>query len=254
MKLLFDCTSSANNLQTGWIKTRIYGRDVFNADRSAGIKELVQKAAIEHTQNSPLFWDIEHWNPFEQYEDRFIEIVEWTREVRSDLRQGFYGLFPVRNYWGPVQKHLKLEPNNYDFWVQQNSRYSKSRDDNGRFNARGLADMVDCICPSIYTFYSNADSPRFPLGDLWKEYAIAMIAEARKYQGPVYPWIMPRYHPDKHPDMEPLGDDVFLSQIETILTYADGIVIFDDKASKIPYDCEPIMQQIATRNSVGEFE
>lgn len=245
MKLLFDVSGSANAAQDGWVKFRVYDRDLYNADRTRGDKLLVQKLASAHT-TGPLIWDIEHWNPI-KYEKQLIEIIDWVREVRPDLRTGFYGLLPERNYWGPVQHALGLMPNSYDSWVQHNARLSRGRADNGQFTDRGISDAVDFVCPSLYTFYSNSDSPAWKHEDLWHHYARVTIDEARKYQKPIYPFIWPHFHPSVHPKTEAMSEAAFIAQIETVLTFADGVCIWDDGAIKPRFNSEAIMRTTALK-------
>ncbi len=168
MKLLFDTTDVTNAAQSGWTKFRLYDRNFYSADMTRGIKEAVQKLAVAHTVG-PMIWDVEIW-ALPQYEHRLIEIVDWAREVRPDLRQGFYSLIPQTNYWAPVHHKLGTVPEEYAAWTQANSRLARSRGADGRFVSRGLVDAVDFVCPSLYTFYSNQDQPAWPrslLRGLW---------------------------------------------------------------------------------------
>ncbi len=250
-KLLFDTTDVANAAQAGWTKFRLYDRYFYNADRSRGVKELVQKLALSHTVG-PMIWNIEIWS-LPQHEKQLIEIIDWTREVRPDIRQGFYALIPKTNFWGPVQHKLGLVPNSYDSWLQVNARLARGRGDDGRFVSRGLVDAVDFVCPSIYTFYNATDGGAYNLEELWHEFARITIEQARKYQKQVYPFLWPHLHPSSHPDMPAMSEAAFRLQLETTLKNADGVCVWDDGSLKPKFDCIPLMQEFATRNSAGEF-
>ena len=245
MKSLFDVSGSANTAQPGWTKFRVIDRGFYTPDRTRGVKADVQAIALAHT-TGPIIWNIEHW-PVPAEQDKFIEIINWVREVRPDLRQGIYSLIPVRNYWGPVQHALGLRPNSYDAWLRQNAVLAEDG---------GLANYVDFTCPSLYTFYNSTDSPAFNLEELWHDFARLTIVEAKKYKKPVYPFIWPRFHPSAHPTMPPMRETAFVAQLETVLTHADGVCVWDDGAQKIKFDysVEQIMREIAKRNIAGEFE
>ena len=250
-KLLIDASGSANPGQDGWIKHRVYDRDFYNTDNSRGVRELVHKLALAHDVG-PMIWNIERWHPL-IYAERLIEIIDWAREVRPGLRQGYYGILPERNYWGPVQRHLGVTKNSVAAWQQNNELIARHLDASGKQVLRGLVDAVDFVCPSIYTFYFGKD------GDgnhekYWNPYAAANIEEARKCMKPVYPFICPHLHPSAHPTAPPMSEEFFRSQIHTCLLYADGVVIWDNAAYPIPFNSVPLMNEFAVRNAAGDFD
>ena len=71
-------------------------------------------------------------------------------------------MLPIRNYWAPVRGDSAAISD----WQAENRRLQR------------LADAVDIIFPSLYTFYDD------PAG--WVTYAVANIKEARSYGKPVY--------------------------------------------------------------------
>ena len=99
------------------------------------------------------------------------DIADWVHEADSDLTIGYYGVIPQRDYWSFV------DPNRSEELAELQLR-------NEKFAA--LAEHVDVLFPSLYTFYNQPEN--------WKVYAKGMIAEAKKYNKPVYAFIWPQYH------------------------------------------------------------
>jgi len=156
---------------------------------------------------TPICLDIEHWSLTGSEETvtaniaRYIAVVDLMRDERPELDFGYYGTLPVRNYWAPVGN------NGMDEWRKQNERLMQ------------LADHVDVVFPSIYTFYENQDG--------WETYAKANIEQARMYNKPVYPFLWPEYHPS---NAALAGTDVtgdyWSRQLEVCKNFADGLVIW----------------------------
>ncbi|MCE7886472.1 MAG: hypothetical protein DYH13_03090 [Alphaproteobacteria bacterium PRO2] len=125
-----------------------------------------------------LVLDIEHWHlrtsqTYQQNQDsidKYIAVAEIVNEVRPDLEFGFYGVMPVRDYWTPVLNN----PANMAAWQALNDQ------------AGQIAEHVDMIFPSIYTFYDDLAG--------WKKYAEANLLEALQHGKPVYPYMWSQYH------------------------------------------------------------
>lgn len=155
--------------------------------------------------------DIEHW-PFldrdkkfdEKTIDKYIKVAQWFRKENPTVRLGFYALPPVRNYhaviWNTDGKEMPQ-------WQAQNKQLDR------------LAKHVDVLFPSLYTFEDDADR--------WVRYAKWNIAEARRYGKPVYPFLMPRFHPSAHRVKDKyIGADFWKTQLDTCRKFADGVVIW----------------------------
>jgi hypothetical protein len=125
-----------------------------------------------------LVLDIEHWHlrtsqTYQQNQasiDKYIAVAEIVNEMRPDLEFGFYGLMPVRDYWTPVLNN----PANVAAWKALNDQVGQ------------IAEHVDLIFPSIYTFYDNMAG--------WKVYAEANLLEAVQHGKPVIPYMWAQYH------------------------------------------------------------
>ena len=86
--------------------------------------------------------------------ERYVSLLQTFREaVPSAVRLGLYSMVPVRNLRAPVRGN----PSKIKSW----------RDDNQRLQP--IADLVDIIFPSLYTFYDD------PVG--WVTYAKANISQ-----------------------------------------------------------------------------
>ena len=109
--------------------------------------------------------------------DKLITVVRTLKQgVRAagntTMKFGFYMLLPIRNFLAPTMK--ASQPDRWEKWMAQNEQM------------RRLAAEVDVVFPSLYTISENRAD--------WITFAQANIAEARKYNKPVIPFIWPQYH------------------------------------------------------------
>lgn len=156
--------------------------------------------------------DIEHWPLHGDDQEvgrsiqKFITVLNWFKEAAPGLTVGFYGAPPIRDYWraakGPASKE-------WGAWKHENDAL------------RSLADAVDTLYPSLYTFYSDQEG--------WVRFARAQIEEARRYgKGkPVYVFLWPQYH-DSNRTLAGtyLPVDYWRLELETARQYADGIILW----------------------------
>lgn len=149
--------------------------------------------------------DIEHWHladpPPEEIErniSRYISVVDAFRHHMPGTRLGFYGMIPVRNYWAPVKRQVSALAR----WHNENRRLQR------------LADSVDIIFPSLYTFENDLDA--------WTAYAMANIEQAKQYGKPVHAFLWPQFHKSRHT----IGAPFWRAQLETVYQHADGLVIW----------------------------
>ncbi len=125
--------------------------------------------------------------------------ADWVRSQNPAIRLGLYRILPERSY-GPY---------NNPKWINRNQHFTE------------LARHFDVIFPSLYAFYDNPEQ--------WKEFAIANIAEARKYGKPVYPFISPQFHEGTVvPGLAStfINGEFWRTQLEICYKYADGAVIW----------------------------
>ena len=114
-------------------------------------------------------------------------IVDWLKDERPELKVAFYGIMPLRDYWIPVTYQSKF---NSDQWWRESelAKWTPAlvawQDANDYL--KPLAEKVDYILPSLYTFYDDPDS--------WQLYADWNIAEAQRYGKPVVPVLNPQYN------------------------------------------------------------
>jgi hypothetical protein len=181
-------------------------------------KAEVQKLAEAHSFRLPAILNIEHW-PLPEHIGRYIDVVNWWREIRPDIRVGYYSMLPYRNYWAPVLRALN-QRNSFTAWQNQNE------------TLKSLSEVVDFVCPSLYTFYEDKQSGLdYSHNTLWEVYAKENIVESRRYNKPVYPFIWPRFHiSNQLVGMQYLGDDFLRRQIQVCIEFADGCIIWDDPA------------------------
>jgi hypothetical protein len=134
--------------------------------------------------------DIEHWPiDIRKVEPevaakslaRMAKIVDWMRAAEPSLRLGFYRLMPIRDVNVATDGTLK----EYQAWTRANA-FVRNGHVRGEAVAEGLADKVDVVFPSLYTFRTDPNA--------WRKYAVANLEEARKFNKQVYPFIWPTYH------------------------------------------------------------
>jgi hypothetical protein len=180
--------------------------------------------------------DIEHWptsgDPAVVAESvrKLALVADTMHNVKPDLILGIYRMLPDRDYFTPV-----LHENNtpeFQAWEAANAQLDE------------LAEHVDVIFPSIYTFYPDyfADgSPRLAERDRWVEYATENLLQARRYGKPVVAFNMPIYHggggttdpssPDfRYWKFQPISGDFWKLILDTTYQYADSMAIFDSSS------------------------
>jgi len=223
--LLIDGRMQSGESVPGWPSVFIYGHDQFTLEPT---KELVQQFAEQHSERLPVIIDLEHW-PLPAQQDKYIEVVDWWREARPDLRIGYYSMVPSGNYWAAIIATTG-DISQMKVWAQANAQLARKRDFLGRFTHRGLADVVDFVCPSLYMAYIGLDQYNNNHSQLWFDaYAPATIIEARKYQKQIYPFICPRVHPGNQAGdaNKYIGDDLLREQIKWCIENTDGCIVWD---------------------------
>lgn len=171
------------------------------------VRELAREAA---QKKYPLVIDIEHWplrgddNVIGESIKKYLKVLEWVRFEAPHAELGFYGIVPARDYWRAIKKQTDEE---YIEWQSENERL------------KPLADKVDIVFPSLYTFYNDRSG--------WEKYALAQIRESRRYGKKVYVFLWPQFHEsNKILEGKFLHPDFWKLQLETALQHADGIVIW----------------------------
>jgi len=163
---------------------------------------------------SPTVIDIEHW-PIQRATkaeiqasvQKYLAVMDGLRKGAPNTRFGYYGMVPIRDYWRAIKGPADPE---YKQWQAENDAL------------QALADSVDILFPSIYTFYTDRKG--------WETYAIEQIREARLLAKgkPVYAFLWPNYHDsNKLLGGSPLPADFWQFELETMKRHADGVVIWD---------------------------
>lgn len=190
----------------------------------------------------PLVIDIEHW-PMDvrsttvakqlDAQNMMAQICDWIHDERPNVRLGFYGTMPIRDYWVPAQLGAANWPENADqpWYVGNKPRFQTAYDKwhyankkmvghywKGTYYKR-LADHVDVLFPSLYAFYEDRRG--------FKDYAIANLKEARIYGKQVYPYIWPEYHDGNQLLRgKEIPEDYWRMIIDICLEWADGLVVW----------------------------
>ncbi len=303
--------------------------------------ELCCTKAGCRTFDGPVVFNIEHplYSNTPEGRDRFAEVLAIANEERPDLEIGIYGYLPERSWhepvnWDVMKQHQELGISSwytgnsalftadYAAWQANNALY-RTQPVSEPYGGRPLADMVDAVHPSLYTFYRNVDaepiwhlasldtqndtvaaegqsfehvqrarvtmatdaqlptglsrdedyyvvnasgstfqlartpdgpaidfggdfSGRIYVGDAgpwdsplndpnvlnWRAYAEHNVAEARKFDKPVYAWVSPSM---QGLGIEHLDQDFFRLQLEILKPLVDGIVIYEPPTKTAGY-------------------
>ncbi len=191
-----------------------FGRDWYRQDHQGLPRKEVVHAVANNVQakGTPVVLDIEHWRVWgdkrviQENLKKYMTILEWMKDVVPTLSIGYYGLPPLRNY-GAAQSGLITGELKAWMW--------------GNDQLKPLADAVDALYPSLYTFYEDRAG--------WRKFAAAQIAEARRYNAekPVYVFLWPQYHEiNKTLAGTYLPEDYWRLELQTARELADGIVIW----------------------------
>ena len=123
---------------------------------------------------------------------------------------------PIRNYWGPVKARRGVYEK-YNEWIDLNTGLHE------------IAEQVDIIFPSLYTFYDDREG--------WKIYAEEMLKEAKKNNKPIYVYLCPQYHgSNRFRGWDFLEGEYWKIQLEMVYKYADGVVIWSRKLNAKDWD------------------
>ena len=196
-------------------------------------KRITTLVKNKTADKSPVIYDIEHW-PLDIRKnvpraakddleaankkivkasmDKMIRIIKTSKKVNPNVKYGYYSCIPLRDYWSPVNG----DPVKIKEWQAANDYLQP------------LADSLDVICPSLYTFYDNHAS--------WQKYAKANIAEAKRLAKgkPIYVYLWPKYHnSNKEYGNKFIDGDFWKLQLETVYNSGvDGIIIWDYSRGK----------------------
>lgn len=219
---VFDGTLYKNkpDLKTAGLKpiNIIYGGLFWPADEN---KEnlpsflRIHKLGVESaTKDMETVLDVEHWEVSlsrgkgKEGENlkKYIGIFDKFKESAPNLKIGFYGVPPIKDYWRAI---ASPESKQYLEWQKENEFL------------RPFAEKVDILYPSLYTFYKDQEG--------WKRYAKANILEARRISKgkPIYVFLWPQYHDsNKNLKGEYIDKYYWEMQLNFVKKYADGIVIW----------------------------
>lgn len=171
--------------------------------------EAIEKA-VKRYQNpiGLVCLDIEHWSLSDEDDIRenlpkYISVLKYLKHQYPSLKVGFYSLVPVRNFYAPAYN----APKALDQWRKKNSRLYE------------LGSSVDVIYPSLYAFNHDQQA--------WQKYAIANLAEARRYGKPVIAFLWPQVHDSNRENgLEFVSGEFWKLQLETVYRNADGVLIW----------------------------
>lgn len=141
--------------------------------------------------------------------NKFKKVISVFRRELPTTKIGFYLIMPERNWLAPCGDPKKVATRT-SAWHLRNVKLQP------------LADAVDIIFPSLYTFYEDAKSEA-----CWPKYAAANINEAKFYGKPVWAFLWMKYHSTGNL----IPATFWRKQLETTYEFADGFAIWSMASS-----------------------
>jgi hypothetical protein len=176
------------------------------------VDEALIIASLKHLDNyhGIYFLDYEQWTIYQAPPSliatnikKLIGAAEIARRALPAARFGYFGLLPCFDYWNLV----KNDTGAIREWQRCNA------------NLDPLAERVDVILPSLYTFYND------PHG--WDVFAEAQLRAAHRYNKPVYAFLWPEFHvSNRFLKGRNLPATFWRHELEFCRTRADGVVIW----------------------------
>lgn len=212
---VYDALIYSDKPEIGMTPILVTGRGYSKQEGGEPDEESCRQLAREAAQKySKFVINIERWNldtrraskaEVQTNVEKILQVIRWMKSERPKLQIGFYGAPPHRDYWTPVR-------NNVGGIVD----WQKANDD-----LKPIADAVDFIAPSLYTFYDDVDG--------WVKYAKANIAEAQRFGKPVLPFLWARYHvSNRQSKLKFLPGDYWKTQLQTVReSGAQGVILWD---------------------------
>ena len=212
-----------------------------NVDNERPWEQRIRRIARD-MQASGQKWvlDIEHWPTDVRSEgeqavrrtmDRLIEILDWIEDEAPDVEVGFYGIMPIRDYW--TNRNLQKAQHRYDTAVANGQgaghlleMLQRAQAKHDQWQAandflRPLADRVDFIAPSLYTFYDKPEA--------WQFYAERNLEQAGRYGKPVLPFLHSQLHTSVD-QTHTIDNDFWRLQLETVrdsdVEQVEGLVLW----------------------------
>jgi hypothetical protein len=173
----------------------VYDTSTLNTERLVSkLKNLVGDPA------APFMLDIEapEYTNTPEGRDRFAEVINVVRSVRPDLELGLYGIMPEQSYHYPVrgvttQRHLAwgidtwytaradVHQAEYESWLERNELL-RTQPVDAAYGGQPLADMVDSVNASLYTFYRNLDGG----APFWRPATLSAASDRFYVDGPSF--------------------------------------------------------------------
>ncbi|HUN74152.1 MAG TPA: hypothetical protein VMU40_06520 [Steroidobacteraceae bacterium] len=171
-----------------------------------GVVAAVELLPLDTTH---VYIDIENWPLFpadsavlDASLRKLLRVTDIVRRARPGLLLGFYGAPPASAYWPIMFRNAS-----YQQWLQTNRRMAP------------LARAVDFLLPSFYTHYDDLAG--------WLRFAAAQLEEARRYDKPIYPFLLYLYSEYRSPlDGLDIPERTWHVELEFCREHADGVVLW----------------------------
>lgn len=154
----------------------------------------------------PVVLDVERWAGLPDARNRYATLIARVRRLNPERTFGYYAVVPKQDYW---RANSTVGGREFEQWKKENDAMQV------------VADSVDVVYPSLYTFYDD------PLA--WVHYATANLREARRIARgkPVIAFLWPMYHESNEALRgRYLSREYWRIELDTARRYADGIVIW----------------------------
>lgn len=183
--------------------------------------------AFGSAANEKFSFDVRGGNP-NKYLDYVCDVLDALHQGTPACRRGWYGDSFSDEYWTPVAGTAQQLRSWYAAHAYVRAYITPSR--------------IDWIAPSLYTFYQDRTG--------WVKRAKIVIAEAKQWDKPVYPFIWMYYHTSSEFKGQLIDPNYWGLQIQTLIDEgADGVVIWG--GWQIPFDSTSLWLQVLRQKMGG---
>lgn len=188
------------------IKDRAEINEKYLAKVEDRLSNLTKKYVVLDIEQWLVGWEKKDQQSRQVIVNRYVETIS---RIKKQVKAKEVGYFRVVPAWINPKKNAKSIQRALDL----ENRLRKP-----------IADEVDIIYPSLYTYHSDPEK--------WKKWAFRTLNEAKKIAPgkKIIPFLMPRFHPSSKRIINherKIPADYWRMQLDFVFEYADGVVIWD---------------------------
>lgn len=199
----------AYNSYAGWTDEQGMPTTAWYDNVAAGYTNARGHLLLDHEA-----WPITTSQERQTNASRFVTIYQELKQRRPDLKIGFYGYTPVRDFFRATKAP---EHADYLAWQAENNDFT------------AMYSVVDFFAPTIYFFYTRSQGNPNALNVPYAhDYFVSNINECKRLRAshghgqPIYPYVWAR----RYDGAAYLDLDVWEDMCRTAYTEADGMILW----------------------------